>query len=84
MFVSIPGGCLATLTAHKSPQTFEGVVLLAPMLSLEKLKRDPINRVLRVFSVLLSWLTPSLECVLVPKNTMYPEVQVRLECEPHH
>jgi acylglycerol lipase len=70
------GGCIATRAANMDPSAFEGVVLLAPMLSLEKLKRDPINKVLRFFSVLLDLFVPSLECIEVPKNTMFPLLQV--------
>lgn len=76
------GGHIAVKSAHKEPAAFEGVVLLAPMLSLEKLKRSPINKVLRLFSWVLNFFVPTLEAVDVPRNTMFPEVQADLDNDP--
>ena len=123
------GGCVLTSAAHQQPAAFAGAVLLAPMLSLEKvrssaphvrnnqrsfvrsfvrslrngycvvsaaplsslslntvvlnsvvliqMKADPFNAMLRPFASLLAWLVPSLPVVAIPRNTMFPLVQVR-------
>jgi len=70
------GGCVLVSAAHQMPGAFSGAVLLAPMLSLEKMKADPINAVLRPFASLLAWLVPSLPIVAIPRNTMFPLIQV--------
>lgn len=72
------GGCVLVSAAHQVPDAFSGVVLLAPMLSLEKMKADPINAVLRPFASLLAWLVPSLPIVAIPRNTMFPLIQVHV------
>jgi alpha-beta hydrolase superfamily lysophospholipase len=70
------GGCVLVSAAHQMPGAFSGVVLLAPMLSLEKMKADPINALLRPLASLLAWLVPSLPIVAIPRNTMFPLIQV--------
>ena len=40
------GGCVALTAALREPALFRGLVLLAPMLSLERVKRAGKNRVL--------------------------------------
>jgi len=40
------GGCIALQASMRQPALFQGLVLLAPMLSLERVKRAGANRVL--------------------------------------
>jgi hypothetical protein len=40
------GGCIALLASMRRPGLFKGLVLLAPMLSLERIKKAGINRIL--------------------------------------
>jgi hypothetical protein len=57
------------------PELFRGAVLLAPMLSLEKVSRKGLNPYIRPISSLLSWLWPAGEVVATDHNTLYPEIQ---------
>lgn len=52
-----------------------GLVLLAPMLSLERLSQKGANKVMRPVADLLSWLIPTAAIVATERNTMYPELQ---------
>ncbi len=52
-----------------------GLVLLAPMLSLERLSKKGANKVLRPVADVLSWLAPTAPLVATERNTMYPELQ---------
>ncbi len=56
-------------------ELFRGAVLLAPMLSLEKVSRKGINPYLRPVSSLLSRLWPTVEIVATDRNALYPEIQ---------
>lgn len=54
---------------------FRGGVLLAPMLSLERVSRELVNRILRPISSLMNIIAPTLAIVKVTENTMYPQLQ---------
>mmetsp|Transcript_5893 Transcript_5893/g.15155 ORF Transcript_5893/g.15155 Transcript_5893/m.15155 type:complete len:308 (-) Transcript_5893:900-1823(-) len=71
------GGCLATEVLHKTwhEGIFRGGVLLAPMLSLERVSRELVNRILRPISSLMNIIAPTLAIVKVTENTMYPQLQ---------
>jgi hypothetical protein len=56
-----------------------GGVLLAPMLSLERLAKNPVNRILRPVSSLLNWLMPTAQIVEVAHNTKFPELQEKFD-----
>jgi hypothetical protein len=58
---------------------FAGVVLLAPMLSLEKVARSGLNRVLRPLGLLLNLVAPTLELVYSPTSPMFPDLQEKYD-----
>lgn len=53
-----------------------GTVLMAPMLSLEKVSRKGLNPYLRPIANLLSKLVPTAAIVATERNTLYPNIQV--------
>ncbi len=54
-----------------------GTVLMAPMLSLEKVSRKGINPLIRPLATLLSWLVPTAAIVATERNVLYPDIQAR-------
>lgn len=54
---------------------YRGGVLLAPMLSLERVSRELVNRILRPISSLMNIVAPTLAIVKVTENTMFPKLQ---------
>ena len=62
--------------SHSCPRG-RGAVLLAPMLSLEKVSRKGLNPYIRPLAKLLSALVPSAAIVATERNTLYPAIQVR-------
>ncbi|GMH32769.1 hypothetical protein BSKO_00603 [Bryopsis sp. KO-2023] len=69
------GGCIATNAIHQQGDLFKGAVLLAPMLSLEKVSKQGLNPYLRPIASILSWVTPSLPVAEVKANKMFPLIQ---------
>ncbi|KAI8465248.1 MAG: Alpha/Beta hydrolase protein [Monoraphidium minutum] len=76
------GGCIALHASIRQPSLFRGLVLLAPMLSLERVKRQGANRVLAPISLVLSALVPTLPIVATPKNCKYPDLQSDWDADP--
>mmetsp|Transcript_28713 Transcript_28713/g.80827 ORF Transcript_28713/g.80827 Transcript_28713/m.80827 type:complete len:332 (-) Transcript_28713:169-1164(-) len=79
------GGCLAVTVLHKSwgDGEFVGGVLLAPMLSLERVSRLPVNRILRPLSFLANLIVPSAMLAKVSENTKFPEIQAEFNADPY-
>eukprot|EP00242_Pyramimonas_sp_CCMP2087_P006857 CAMPEP_0198218088 /NCGR_PEP_ID=MMETSP1445-20131203/67289_1 /TAXON_ID=36898 /ORGANISM="Pyramimonas sp., Strain CCMP2087" /LENGTH=316 /DNA_ID=CAMNT_0043894979 /DNA_START=174 /DNA_END=1121 /DNA_ORIENTATION=- len=76
------GGCVVAQVLHQRGDLFAGGVLLAPMLSLEKISKQLVNRVLKPFSKLLSVVVPTWGLVKVERNVMFPLVQEDLDKDP--
>lgn len=76
------GGAIALHAAMRRPDLFAGVVMMAPMLSLEKMGQKLVNRILRPFAALLNALSPTLAIVDAEKNAMHPEIQCLFESDP--
>ncbi len=58
---------------------FSGVVLLAPMLNLEKLSNKGVNRYLRPIGELLNVVAPTWKVVKGAKSTMFPDLQEQFD-----
>lgn len=76
------GGCIALQASMREPSLFAGLVLLAPMLSLERVKRAGANRVLVPISRVLTRVIPTWPVVATPKNTRFPELQRDWDSDP--
>mmetsp|Transcript_36433 Transcript_36433/g.86536 ORF Transcript_36433/g.86536 Transcript_36433/m.86536 type:complete len:322 (-) Transcript_36433:283-1248(-) len=79
------GGCLVveTLLRVWDLGEFAGAALLSPMLSLEQLARNPVNRILRPLSSLMNVVWPTLAAVKVAKNPVFPELQEQFDTDPY-
>ncbi|KAF5838790.1 hypothetical protein DUNSADRAFT_2253 [Dunaliella salina] len=77
------GGCLATVASLKYPHLFNGTILLAAMLSLEKVSRQGLNPYLLHFGNLLSYFLPTLPCANASKNNAFPDLQVAYDADPN-
>mmetsp|Transcript_7152 Transcript_7152/g.14505 ORF Transcript_7152/g.14505 Transcript_7152/m.14505 type:complete len:299 (-) Transcript_7152:145-1041(-) len=76
------GGAVTTHAAHQRGDLFAGAILLAPMLSLEKISRNTVNRILKPVSSLLNFLIPRAPIVKVERNEAFPIVQEDLDKDP--
>lgn len=81
------GGCTALRMTQLSPGTFKGLVLLAPMLSLEMVARQRIlccitNNHLKPISGLLSRNFPTMPIAKAARNTMRPLSQKEMDEDP--
>lgn len=77
------GGYVATKTAMEYPTSANGLVTLAPMLSLDRLSKRPLNRVLLPFTTLLSMFIPRVPLAKTMKNTKFPMTQKEVEEDPY-
>lgn len=77
------GGYVATKTAMEYPTSANGLVTLAPMLSLDRLAKRPLNRVLLPFTTLLSMFIPRVPLAKTMKNAKFPLTQKEVEEDPH-
>lgn len=80
------GGCIAynaVLASKASGESLiKGTVLMAPMLSLEKVSRKGINPIIRPLANLLSWLVPTAAIVATERNTLYHDIQAQWDNDP--
>lgn len=76
------GGCIAFLAASRRPELFKGVLLLAPMLSLDRVSRKGLNPWLRPLASVLSRVIPTAPVVATDRNTLYPEIQQIWDSDP--
>ncbi|DBA67640.1 hypothetical protein WJX79_003355 [Trebouxia sp. C0005] len=76
------GGCISVKAIHRYGDLFRGAMLLAPMLSLERLSNKGINKYLKPIAHLISWLIPTWPVVEVNRNTMYPDIQAEWDQDP--
>eukprot|EP00210_Caulerpa_lentillifera_P001551 g1489.t1 len=77
------GGCIAVQCIHQQEDLFLGAVLLAPMLSLEKVSKAGLNPYLRPLASLISAVIPTAPVVKLTKNLKFPEVQDLFDRDPH-
>lgn len=76
------GGCVAVHAAHKNPDLCNGLILLAPMLSLEKVGSKGLNYYLKPLAPFFSWLLPYTPLAATNKNVMFPEIQEFYDKDP--
>jgi len=78
------GGCIALHCVMREPALFEGggLVLMAPMISLEKVSRKSPNKYMLPVARLLSWLVPTAPLVATEKNEVYPVIQKMWDSDP--
>ena len=71
------GGNVALNCVMREPDLFKsgGLILLAPMISLEKISKKSPNKYLLPVARLLSYLVPTARLVATQKNTVHPEIQ---------
>lgn len=65
---------LGSASGDLQRNTLRGAVLLAPALSLQEVKRKPINSIIMPFARVLSAIYPSGKVVPLPKNEKYPHI----------
>lgn len=68
----------------REPALFEGggLVLMAPMISLEKVSRKSPNKYMLPVARLLSWLVPTAPLVATEKNEVHPMIQEMWDSDP--
>jgi acylglycerol lipase len=81
------GGACAVRMSQLRPTLFRGVVLLAPMLSLENIQKTKVflgitNGHLARFASSLDYILPTLPVGKRTQNTMFPDTQKELEDDP--
>lgn len=78
------GGAVTAYTLHNAPPgLFRGAVMLAPMLSLERISRKGLNPYLRLLSWVLSTWAPALQVVATEKSPIDEQLQMQWEQDPH-
>jgi len=73
------GGCVAVHVAAET-DIFDGCLLLAPMMSLEQLKRDKVNSILLPVASCLSAMVPKLRLVSESENR-FPEEAAYIDAD---
>ena len=76
------GGCIALNCVLRDKELFNGMILLAPMLSLERVTRKFPNGYLLPLAGLVSYLMPSLAIVATDKNNVHPDIQELWDEDP--
>eukprot|EP00887_Chlorella_sp_A99_P006074 scaffold22.g6074.t1 len=76
------GGCIAYHATRARRELFRGCLLLAPMLSLERVSRQGLNPYLRPVARVLSRLTPTAAIVATDKNVLFPDIQALWDADP--
>lgn len=75
------GGCISVHAALKKPEYYQGLMLLAPMISLDKVKKRGLNPVLIPLAALLNLVIPTWPLAKTPKNTMFPDLQADFDSD---
>ncbi len=75
------GGCIATRVLEDDPFEYRGAVLLAPMLSLETIKKKAVNKILLPFSSLASAIIPKVRLAQKEKH-VEPKMQEAFKADP--
>lgn len=75
------GGYVAVGAAIRDENLADGVVLLAPMLSLRKLASKGINKILLPLLTMISMFMPTLPLAETARNTKFPKSQREVEID---
>jgi len=76
------GGFVVVSSAIKDEKLVDGVVLLAPMLSLNKLAARGLNRLLLPLLSVISLFLPTIPLAETARNTKFPNTQREVELDP--
>lgn len=76
------GGCIVSHVAEQLSEDLDGLILAAPMLRLERIKRKPANKVLLPFSACISACWPSLPVGSKSKNPFHPDIGAEHDADP--
>lgn len=76
------GGCISLLCTQQRPDLFSGLILLAPMLSLERISKRGLNSLLKPIGDILSKLTPTAALLATDTNPLHPEIQEVWDKDP--
>jgi len=76
------GGCVTLKSALRNSSEWRGFVMLAPMISLEKVTQAGLNSYLLPLSNLVSWLFPTWQVAKVNRNPLYPDLQKEWDSDP--
>eukprot|EP00919_Chromeraceae_sp_WS-2016_P010292 GHVR01024148.1.p1 GENE.GHVR01024148.1~~GHVR01024148.1.p1 ORF type:complete len:334 (-),score=73.40 GHVR01024148.1:214-1215(-) len=76
------GGAVACLLALRTPKQLNSVIMISPMLSLEKIKRSCVNRMLLPIAEVVSRASPNLPVASAEPNVMHPEIDAVLQADP--
>lgn len=76
------GGCVVASVGELLGDSIDGIILLAPMLSLEQVKAKPINKVLLPFVSVLACVVPLLPIGAKAKNTFFPDIYEAYQLDP--
>jgi len=73
------GGYVATRAAIDYPDAANGLVALAPALSLDRIAAKPLNKILLPFTTILSMMIPTVPLPKTVKNVKFPLTQQEVE-----
>ena len=73
------GGYVATRAAIDYPDAANGLVALAPALSLDRIAAKPLNKILLPFTTILSMMIPTVPLPKTVKNVKFPFTQQEVE-----
>lgn len=76
------GGGVVCGAALLDPSAFTGLVLLAPMLSVENLAKSRMNRIMRPIGNFLSTVAPRAKLVYIPPPQKFPEMHEHFQADP--
>lgn len=76
------GGCISTYLAQRLGDELDGLVLVAPMLSVERIKAQPVNSILLPLVDCFSACWPTLPAGGKAPNTKYPIIDEYLKRDP--
>lgn len=76
------GGGVVCRAAQLDPAAFAGLVLLAPMLSVENLARTRMNRIMRPIGNFLSTVAPAARLLYLPPPQKFPEIHAQFRADP--
>lgn len=76
------GGGVVCRAAQLDNSAFAGLVLLAPMLSVENLAKSRLNRIMRPIGSFLSAVVPRAKVLYIPPARKFPELHAQFEADP--
>eukprot|EP00427_Karlodinium_veneficum_P005856 CAMPEP_0169151746 /NCGR_PEP_ID=MMETSP1015-20121227/51038_1 /TAXON_ID=342587 /ORGANISM="Karlodinium micrum, Strain CCMP2283" /LENGTH=267 /DNA_ID=CAMNT_0009221281 /DNA_START=61 /DNA_END=864 /DNA_ORIENTATION=- len=76
------GGGVVCRAAQMEGSAFAGLVLLAPMLSVENLAKNNMNRIMRPIGGFLSTVAPKARLLYLPPAEKFPEIHAQFKADP--